>query len=65
MNQPHRDIQRRQTAPAASRAALSSSFDASAEADEDAALDHREWLLDDSLMQTFPASDAISPGFMT
>ncbi|RFU47650.1 hypothetical protein [Paraburkholderia sp. DHOC27] len=26
---------------------------------------HQEWLLDDSLMQTFPASDAISPGFFT
>jgi hypothetical protein len=65
MNQAHRDIQRRQTASAASRAPHSTSFDAHSETEEAAALAHREWLLDDSLAQTFPASDAISPGFMT
>jgi hypothetical protein len=65
MNQPYSDTSRRQTASAASRAPLSTSFEARAETDEAAALAHQEWLLDDSLMQTFPASDAISPGFMT
>jgi hypothetical protein len=47
---------------AASRATLSSPIDVRVEADS---LAHREWLLDESLMETFPASDAISPGFMT
>lgn len=58
----HPDRQARAATQARSRAPLSASHDAKEEA---AALAHQEWLLDDSLMQTFPASDAISPGFMT
>lgn len=58
----HPDRQARTATPARSRAPLPASADATEEA---AALAHQEWLLDDSLMQTFPASDAISPGFMT
>lgn len=60
MNQAARQARSSGTAP--SRVSLSVPVDAAADA---AALAHREWLLDDSLMQTFPASDAISPGFMT
>lgn len=60
MKQPARHV--RSMTTASSRVTLSSPIDARAEAD---ALAHQEWLLDDSLMQTFPASDAISPGFMT
>ncbi|MGA7781297.1 MAG: hypothetical protein WCA85_26820 [Paraburkholderia sp.] len=60
MKQPTRHV--RSMTTASSGVTLSSPIEARAEAE---ALAHREWLLDDSLMQTFPASDAISPGFMT
>jgi hypothetical protein len=60
MNQPARQAHSAITAP--SRVSPGASFNARAEAE---ALVHQEFLLDESLMQTFPASDAISPGFIT
>lgn len=60
MNQPARQAHSAITAP--SRVPPSLSFNACTEAE---ALAHQEFLLDESLMQTFPASDAISPGFIT
>lgn len=60
MNQPVR--QAHSAIKALSRVPPSGSFEARAEAE---ALAHQEFLLDESLMQTFPASDAISPGFIT
>lgn len=60
MNRPAR--QAHSAITALSCASLGAPFDARAEAE---ALAHQEHLLDESLMQTFPASDAISPGFIT